>query len=179
MTGWKVRGIPKTACALALLLAAPSAIARTDAENAPDIQSGVGEEGPRLMSPNLRVSDLERSSEFYQHVLGMIELGRVELPHLTEIMLGFSRDATRAGILIFKRKGEVESPPIEHGSGYARSVIRVPDLQTVIDGLQAAGGQPGKMFSHGPYHIMMLTDPDGYQFEVVAKTKEDTGHNHD
>jgi catechol 2,3-dioxygenase-like lactoylglutathione lyase family enzyme len=146
----------------ATLSAASGALDITVAETPEAVDSGIG-----MMSPVLRCSDAERSLRFYTQGLGMVEMGRVELKDVTEIILGFSNDRTRPGIMLIKDKPASPTPAIELGNGYQRTVLRVADLRAVADRLAAAGYPTGAIANSGPYRILMIEDPDGYRYELV------------
>jgi lactoylglutathione lyase len=146
----------------AALSAAPGQLDVTTADVAAARDSGL-----RMMSPALRCSDCDRSVAFYTQGLGMVEMGRVKLKDATEIILGFSKDPVQPGIMLIDRKVGGGAAAIEHGNGYQRTVLRVADLQAVADRLEAAGHAPGPVTNSGPYHILMIRDPDGYRYELV------------
>jgi catechol 2,3-dioxygenase-like lactoylglutathione lyase family enzyme len=155
----------------ALLLAPVSAFAapgQLDVTTA-DV-SQARDSGLRLMSPALRCSDCERSLRFYTQGLGMVEMGRVNLKDVTEIILGFSKDAAHPGIMLIQRKDAGAAPAIELGNGYQRTVLRVDDLQALADRLKAAGYATGPIGGGATYRILMIQDPDGYRYEVVELT---------
>jgi lactoylglutathione lyase len=127
--------------------------------------------GLRLMSPALRCGDCERSLRFYTQGLGMVEMGRVNLKDVTEIILGFSKDQAQPGIMLIVRKGAGAAPAIELGNGYQRTVLRVNDLQAVADRLKAAGYATGPFGGGATYRILMIQDPDGYRYELVELSR--------
>lgn len=144
------------------LSAAPGTLDITVAETPRAVDSGIS-----MMSPVLRCGDVARSLRFYTEGLGMVEMGRVELKDVTEIILGFSNDRTRPGIMLIRDKPASSAPAIEPGNGYQRTVLRVADLRAVADRLAAAGYPTGAIGNSGPYHVLMIEDPDGYRYELV------------
>jgi hypothetical protein len=73
--------------------------------------------------------------------------------------------------MLVKRKGKDADQPIELGSGYLRSVLRVADAKAVSDRLAAAGYTVSPMHSFGSYRIFSTQDPDGYAYEIVEFPK--------
>ena len=150
--------------------AAPAQLDVTTADVAKAADSGI-----RMISPALRCSDPERSVKFYTQGLGMVEMGRVNLKEVTEIILGFSKDPCQPGIMLIKRKDDGAAPMMDLGNGYQRTVLRVPNLQAVADRLKAAGYETGPTMGSGPYRILMIKDPDGYRYELVEFPKGANG----
>lgn len=139
------------------LVAAPAL-----AQSAPPspVQSGA------LIGPALHVADLNRALRFYVEGLGMtmsLQMGPAE--H-RETILTFGGDPRSAGIILLS--GKSAAPAVTHGSGYDRTVIRTPDLETTRARLIAAGfkADPIRDVAKG-YRMMMATDADGYRYELV------------
>jgi catechol 2,3-dioxygenase-like lactoylglutathione lyase family enzyme len=157
---------------MALLLAPAAALAapgQLDVATA-DVAK-VPDSGLRMISPALRCSDIDRSVRFYTQGLGMVEMGRVNLKEVTEIVLGFSKEPNQPGIMLIKRKDDGATPKLELGSDYQRIVLRVPDVAALAGRLKAAGYAAGAIASSGPYRILMIQDPDGYRYELVEFPK--------
>ena len=148
---------------------------------APALADAYRHEGPsesRLMTVSLRTSDLARSLKFYTGALGMVERGRLELPTVTEVFLGFSADMQAPGIMLIVPKGPDAAAPISQGGGYVRTVIRVASARAAVDRIAAAGYAPERTGSHagstGAYQIVLVRDPDGYLYELVEYPREVT-----
>lgn len=120
-----------------------------------------------IVGPALYVTDPARSLKFYAEGLGMklrMRFGPADRP---DMVLGFGPDPSQAGImLVTDKQGPVRA--IEHGHGYDRFAIRLPDLDAVNARLRAAGFAGGEIrMAHGSVRLMFVTDPDGYRIEII------------
>ena len=151
--------------------AKPAAAKPTHAHQSREIASE-----PRLSSVALRTGDLARSLKFYTSALGMVENGRLELPQVTEVFLGFTADMKAPGLMLIVPKGADAAAPIAQGNGYVRTVIRIGSAKLAEERILAAGYVPERTASHaaasGTYKIVMVRDPDGYLYELVEYPRE-------
>jgi len=112
-----------------------------------------------------RVSDLERSLDFYAAV-GYRELGRVELGHGGRLaVLGFPDEPVATLELVHRP----DAGPVEVG-GFDHLAIQVDDLTATLTALTGSGLEPGTAeLPGGPDgpRTAWLADPDGYQIELV------------
>jgi lactoylglutathione lyase len=112
-----------------------------------------------------RVSDLERSLDFYAAV-GYRELGRVEFGHGGRLaVLGFPDEPVATLELVHRP----DAGPVEVG-GFDHLAIQVDDLTATLAALTRSGLEPRAAElpggSDGP-QTAWLADPDGYQIELV------------
>ncbi|WP_188061902.1 VOC family protein [Sphingobium sp. KCTC 72723] len=125
--------------------------------------------GTTLMAPGLRVTDLDRAIAFYRTALGLVEATRLHHGPLTEVML--SADTPRGPLILILLHDDSagKAPPVVHGDGLAKIVLRVPDVAAVATRLKAAGYpvEAVHQTAQGPA-ILMLSDPDGYRYELVG-----------
>ena len=147
----------------ALLLVAPAPVlAQVPPPPSPAI-------GTTLMAPGLRVTDLNRAIAFYRTALGLVEAMRLHHGSLTEVML--SADTPRGPLILILLRDDSpgKAPPVTHGDGLAKIVLRVPDVAAVAARLKAAGHpvEAVHQTAQGPA-ILMMTDPDGYRYELVG-----------
>jgi catechol 2,3-dioxygenase-like lactoylglutathione lyase family enzyme len=143
------------------LPAAPAEALSTSAQN-----STVGR-WPSIMSTGMRSSNLDRSTRFYTQGLRMAILTtRVSGP-VTEVIFGFPNSRDRPGLMVFQKKGDGESLPIDHGNAETKVVLGVTDVTAVANWLRAAGYAVGEVQAHGPYKVLWIRDPDDHQFEIV------------
>lgn len=139
------------ALATAPILADPAAPSLPD-ELKPIRVSGLG----------IRVSDLERSKQFYTDVLGLKVGARVPAqgePH--EYLLGLSGEI-RKDTLIVIRKGEVKPGATEFGT----ITLVVPNGRKMAERAVAAGYQTARPIIDGTNFIR---DPDGYLIELYQR----------
>ena len=114
-----------------------------------------------------RVSDLDRSAEFYR-TLGFREIGRVPLPSgVTLVMLNLPGDGE---FVTLELVHDPAAGTLERGNGFSHLAVQVDDLIATLAALAAAGiatdpvEHPGG--ADGPA-VSNLRDPDGYRIELV------------
>lgn len=155
-----MRGLALT-IALATLAVAPSAAAAEPAPAPPSVSL----EG--MIGPAIYVTDPARSLKFYTEGLGMRLRMRFGTPERPDTVVGFGSNPSDAGImLITNKQGPIQ--PVQHGHGFDRIALRLPDLVAVSARLRAAGFAAGEIQTvHGSIRMMMVTDPDGYRIELI------------
>lgn len=146
------------------VLAEPAAPAPAVAPSAPAPRAPALE---GIVGPALYVTNPEKSLKFYRDGLGMqlrMRFGPTDRP---DMLIGFGPNPMDAGIMLITDKdGPIK--PIEHVHGFDRIALRLPDLQAVSARLRAAGFEAGEIRKvHGGIWMMMVTDPDGYKFELI------------
>lgn len=127
-------------------------------------------EKPRLAYVILRVSDLERSVEFYQNVLGMKEYFRYDLGEgRREVGVGFEGEHGWFGegiVLLY----EPDKGPLDHGNAYSRYLLVLPDLKNYFEKLKSLGAQvvyPATQLDQFHCIVGFIKDPDGYAIELL------------
>jgi catechol 2,3-dioxygenase-like lactoylglutathione lyase family enzyme len=155
----------KTYPALAMLLAASAVPSAVLAEPASAISAPAMQ--PTIVGPALYVSDMARSLYFYRDILGMtvrMQFGPEDKP---DVMVGFGGDPSKPCLLLLSDRSPTPRK-IEHPHGFDRFVIMVDDTSGLAQKLRAAGfaaSLPRDV--HGTSTMLMITDPDGYQVEVI------------
>lgn len=121
----------------------------------------------------VHVSDLQKSLKFYRDSLGMKVMAQFSPPGATDksrpdTVLNFGNGPADTMLMLLSDRSAGGPRKIEHAFGFARVVLRLPDLQAVNESLRANGFAPGEIRgAHGTVTLMMLTDPDGYTVEVI------------
>lgn len=113
-----------------------------------------------------RVSDLERSLEFYA-TLGYVELGRVAVGDGGRLAILKFPDEPVATLELVHRPA---AGRVAVGSGFDHLAIQVDTLATTLAMLTEAGLEPEPaQYPAGPHgpKTSWLTDPDGYRIELV------------
>ena len=124
----------------------------------------------RLLHTMLRVSDLNRSIQFYTEVLGMRLLRRQEYPRgkYTLAFVGFGDENDNTVIEFTYNWGVSE---YELGNAFGHISIEVDDVYAAAEKIRKLGGkvirEPGPM-NAGATVVAFFEDPDGYQIELIA-----------
>jgi lactoylglutathione lyase len=116
----------------------------------------------RVSGLGIKVSDLERSKQFYTEVLGL-KVG-AKFPaqgEAVEYLLGMTGDI-RADTLIVIRKGEVKPGATEFGT----ITIVVPSGRKMAERVVAAGYTNARPIVDGTNFVK---DPDGYTIELYQR----------
>jgi lactoylglutathione lyase len=128
---------------------------------------------PRILHSMIRVSDLDRSLDFYCNKLGMKVLSRVdvEAARFSIVFVNFSNDYESGAIeLTYNWDNPANKDGYSHGSGYGHVAIGVPDLHATCEGLKADGVtltvEPKQMLPGAPA-LAFVKDPDGYAIELI------------
>ncbi len=126
----------------------------------------------------LRVGNLQRSIDFYTHVLGMQVLRTSENPEYKYSLafLGFDGGNPGQAEIELTYNWGVES--YEMGSAYGHIALGVPDAYAAVEKIKAAGGNVTREagpVKGGSTVIAFVTDPDGYKIELIQRSKEATG----
>ncbi len=116
----------------------------------------------RISGLGIRVSDLERSKQFYTEVLGLKVGARVPREgEAIEYLLGMT-GKIRQDTLIVIRKGEVAKGASEFGN----IVFVVPDGKKMAERVVAAGYEMARPLRDGTNFVR---DPDGYMIELYQR----------
>jgi len=127
----------------------------------------------RLLHTMLRVGNLQRSIDFYTHVLGMKLLRQKDYPggKFTLAFVGYG-DEKENTVIELTYNWDTESYDI--GSGYGHIAIEVEDVYTAVDELRSRGGKvirdAGPM-NAGTTIIAFVEDPDGYPIELIGRKR--------
>jgi lactoylglutathione lyase len=131
----------------------------------------------RLLHTMLRVTDLERSIDFYTRLLGMRLLRQERYPdgQFTLAFLGYGDESDHTVIELTHNWG---GHTYELGNAYGHIALAASDIHATCAHLESAGvnvvRQPGPMTATTPdrqdaEHIAFITDPDGYRIELIQQ----------
>ena len=116
----------------------------------------------RVSGLGIRVSDLERSKQFYTEVLGLKVGARVPAQgEPVEYLLGLT-GKVREDTLIVIRKGEVKPGATEFGT----ITLVVPNGRKMAERVVAAGYKTARPIVDGTNFVR---DPDGYMIELYQR----------
>jgi lactoylglutathione lyase len=125
----------------------------------------------RILHTMLRVGDLDKSIDFYTHVLGMKLLRRKDYPggKFTLAFVGYDSE-DKAAVLELTYNWGVDK--YEIGTAYGHIALEVDDVYAACDAIRQKGGkiirEAGPM-NAGTTLIAFVADPDGYYIELIGK----------
>jgi lactoylglutathione lyase len=117
----------------------------------------------------LRVGNLERSLNFYCHVLGMKLLRQKDYPggKFTLAFVGYGEESDQT---VLELTHNWDTDHYDLGTAYGHIAIGVEDIYQTCDLIRQQGGhvtrEPGPM-KHGSTVIAFVEDPDGYKVELI------------
>jgi catechol 2,3-dioxygenase-like lactoylglutathione lyase family enzyme len=134
------------------------------AETAP--QPPVGQAS--MIGVALNVANIDKELAFYTEGLGMQMKAKIPQGQKFEYILGFSADPASPSLLLMHDTAATAPASIQHGNGYSRLVVSVPDVDATAARLASQGYSPGEVREvPGGYRITIATDPEGYKLELV------------
>lgn len=127
----------------------------------------------RILHTMIRVSDLDKSIQFYTDVLGMQLLRQKDYPEgeFTLAFLGYGPEREQAVIELTHNWGDHQ---YDLGDGWGHIAIEVDDVYAATDRIREQGGtilrDAGPM-NAGTTIIAFVADPDGYAIELIGAEK--------
>jgi len=129
----------------------------------------------RLLHTMLRVTDLERSIQFYTSTLGMELLRKRDYPdgRFTLAFLGYGPESEHTALELTHNWDQKH---YELGDAYGHIAIEVDDVYAACDEIKQKGGtvvrEAGPM-KHGSTVLAFVKDPDGYMIELLGSKRSD------
>jgi lactoylglutathione lyase len=125
----------------------------------------------RFLHTMLRVGDLQRSIDFYTHVMGMKLIRQSDNPsnNYSLAFLGFASNPEQAELELTYNYG------VDHydlGTAYGHIAVQVPSAKDACDRIRAAGGKVTRdagPVKGGSTVIAFVEDPDGYKIELIER----------
>ncbi|MCU7858975.1 MAG: lactoylglutathione lyase [Candidatus Thiodiazotropha sp. (ex Lucinoma kastoroae)] len=123
-----------------------------------------------ILHTMLRVGDLQRSIDFYTHVLGMRLLRQKEYPDgkFTLAFIGYGDENSHT---VLELTHNWDNDSYDLGNGFGHLAIEVDDVYQATDQIRTLGGkiirEAGPM-NAGSTIIAFIEDPDGYQIELLG-----------
>jgi len=136
--------------------------------------TAIGEPAFRVLHTMLRVSDMDRSIDFYTRLLGMrvLEQRQHKKNQFTQTYLGYCEADCGAVLeLVFNWSSDER---IAHGGGFGHIAIGVYGITALCERLAAEGvkmPRPPSTQRHGENIIAFVEDPDGYRIELVEQKR--------
>ena len=123
----------------------------------------------RMMHTMLRVTDLDRSKNFYINILGMTLLREREFPD-AEFTLAFFGYGDEKDNTVLELTWNWNTDSYDHGNAYGHIAIGVDDVYKACDKIREAGGsivrEAGPMKGSSTV-LAFVEDPDGYKIELL------------
>jgi lactoylglutathione lyase len=148
-----------------------SALAQVFAEKAAARADGaVDSSGFRMMHAMLRVSDMERSLDFYTRLLGMrvLELREHKKNSFSQAYLGYGDGFDQMTLeLVFNW---IRDEPYAMGESFGHIAILVTGITALCNRLAAEGvpmPRPPRAQRHHENIVAFVEDPDGHRIELV------------
>jgi lactoylglutathione lyase len=128
----------------------------------------------RILHTMLRVSDMERSVDFYTRLLGMrvLEQREHKKNRFTQTYLRYCEAAE--GPVIELVSNWVQDELLEIGTAFGHIAIGIYGVRALCDHLSAEGvpmPRPPSSQRHGENIIAFVVDPDGYRIELVEQKR--------
>jgi lactoylglutathione lyase len=117
----------------------------------------------------IRVGDLQRSIDFYSHVMGMKLLSTFDQPKdkFTLAFMGFGKESDTSTIELTYNYGVSD---YDLGNGYGHVAIEVEDCHKTCTKIKSRGGNitlDPCVLEGLDEVIAFISDPDGYRIELV------------
>lgn len=137
------------------------------------------QENWRLLHTMLRVSDLEKSIQFYANILGMRLMRREEYPEgrFSLAFIGYGNENDNS---VLELTHNWDTQQYVMGTAFGHVALEVADIYAASAKLKQAGvaflREPGPM-TFGPSDgserdsIAFIADPDGYRIELIQAVK--------
>lgn len=125
----------------------------------------------RLLHTMLRVGNLEKSIQFYTHIMGMKLLRQKDYPDgkFTLAFVGYG-DEKNNSVIELTHNWDTTNYTI--GNGFGHLAIAVSDVYAACDKIREQGGniirEAGPM-NAGTTIIAFVKDPDGYEIELLTE----------
>jgi lactoylglutathione lyase len=125
----------------------------------------------RILHTMLRVGNLQRSIDFYTHVLGMKLLRQKDYPdgRFTLAFVGYGDESANT-VIELTHNWDIDR--YESGSGYGHIAIEVDNVHEAVEEVRRRGGKvirdAGPM-NAGTTIIAFIEDPDGYPVELLGR----------
>lgn len=123
----------------------------------------------KLIHSMIRVMDEEKSTKFYQDVLGLTTKERYDFDTFTLIYL--KNDQSNFELELTVNKGREEA--YTHGTGYGHLAVAVDNLEEEHARLSAMGVAVQDIVEFKGTELsakfFFITDPDGYKIELLQK----------
>jgi len=125
----------------------------------------------RFLHTMLRVTNLERSVDFYTRLMGMAELRRRDVPDgkYTLVFVGYGDEDSNTALELTYNYGVDK---YELGTQFGHLAISFPDVTATCEMLRKEGvkiTREAGPVKFGTTVIAFIEDPDGYKIELIQR----------
>jgi len=123
----------------------------------------------RILHTMLRVTDLDKSIDFYTNIFGMELLRKKDFPS-GKFTLAFVGYGSEEDNTVIELTHNWETDSYDMGNAFGHIAIAVEDAYKACDDITAKGGdvvRPAGPMKHGGSVIAFVKDPDGYMIELI------------
>ena len=123
----------------------------------------------------VRVSDVDKSLDFYIRILGMNILRNTEYPEgrFTNVFVGYGDENSSPSLELTYNWDQEEH--YEKGNGWGHIALMVPDVYAATERLEKEGVKvlrPAGPMNAGTRILAFVEDPDGYPIELVSPLED-------
>jgi lactoylglutathione lyase len=123
----------------------------------------------RLLHTMIRVTDMDKSIDFYTNIFGMQLLRKKEFPEgkFTLAFVGYGSEEENA---VIELTHNWETDSYDMGNAFGHIAIGVDDAYKACDEITAKGGdvvRPAGPMKGTTTVIAFVKDPDGYMIELI------------
>ena len=125
----------------------------------------------RILHTMLRVTDLDKSIDFYTNIFGMELLRKKDFPS-GKFTLAFVGYGSEEDNTVIELTHNWETDSYDMGNAFGHIAIAVEDAYKACDDITAKGGdvvRPAGPIKHGGGVIAFAKDPDGYMIELIER----------
>jgi len=125
----------------------------------------------RFLHTMLRVTNLEKSVEFYTRLMGMQEIRRRDVPDgkYTLVFVGYGPEESHTALELTYNYGVDK---YEMGTQFGHLAISFPDVAATCEKLRKEGvkiTREAGPVKFGTTVIAFIEDPDGYKIELIQR----------
>ena len=123
----------------------------------------------RILHTMIRVTDLDKSIDFYTKIFGMKLLRKKDFPD-GKFTLAFVGYGSEDDNTVIELTHNWETDKYDMGNAFGHIAIGVEDAYKACDDITAKGGnvvRPAGPMKHGGSVIAFVKDPDGYMIELI------------
>jgi lactoylglutathione lyase len=125
----------------------------------------------RFLHTMLRVTNLEKSVDFYTRLMGMQEIRRRDVPDgkYTLVFVGYGPEESHTALELTYNYGVDK---YEMGTQFGHLAIAFPDVVATCEALRKEGvkiTREAGPVKFGTTVIAFIEDPDGYKIELIQR----------